>query len=191
MKKLIKKLFRFINQEAKINENIKTFVLREGIEENSREVELLRSYARTGQQAILDYLIKIGVVLSVEETHNIIVTDGRGALCSRLAGDTTYTGTINYGLLGTGTPNVVNGAHQLVGEVYRKTFASHAASGNVAYIDFFFAATDWNGTATEFGNVIDGTATVNTGKLFSYVATGGWVKTSLQSLFVSCQYTIN
>ena len=180
-----------INQEISIAENIHTFVLHERVKEDGRELALLREYIKTKKAAILFYLVRTGAVIKHTEQHNLITTAGRAVLCNLLAGNTTYSGQINYGLLGTGTPNVVNGATQLVTEAYRKTFSSHTSSGNIAYIDFFFAATDWNGTATEFGNVIDGTASANTGQLFSYIATGGWVKTALQSLFISCQYTIN
>ena len=191
MQKLIKKISKFFKQEVQIKENIQRFVLAEWVQEVSNEITLLREFVKTGNQNILNYLKAIGAVLDFSESHNIIVMSGRSVLAARLAGDTTYTGAINYGLLGTGTPNVVNGATQLVGEVYRKTFSSHTFSANIAYVDFFFAATDCNGTYNEFGNVIDGTGSANTGQLFSYVATGSWVKSAIQSLFISCQYTLN
>ncbi len=109
-----------------------------------------------------------------------------------MTGDTTYSGQINYGALGSSSTAVSNADTQLGTEVFRKLYASHTTDGNnVAYVDFFYAATDTSGTYNEFGNVIDGTASANTGRLFSHILTGGWVKSPLQSMFISCQYTIN
>jgi hypothetical protein len=125
------------------------------------------------------------------EQHNIIVTAGFNVLARLLAGDTTYSGEINYGALGTKvSPVPVLGDTTLGTEAYRKLVASQSADTNIAYIDFFYAAGDCNGTYTEFGNFIDGTAAADSGQLFSYIATGGWVKTALESLFVSCEYTL-
>lgn len=125
------------------------------------------------------------------EKHNIIVTVGRAVLAELLSGGATYTGEINYGALGTGVaPAPANSDTQLSNEVFRKLAASQTFSDNIAYIDFFYTASDTDGTYTEFGNFIDGGAGANTGQLFSYIATGNWVKSSSESLFVSCQYTI-
>lgn len=125
------------------------------------------------------------------EKHNIIVTVGRAVLAERLAGGTTYSGEINYGALGTGVaPSPANGDTTLDTEAFRKLAASQTFSDNIAYVDFFYTASDTSGTFTEFGNFIDGLAGVDTGQLFSYIATGGWVKSGSESLFVSCQYTI-
>ena len=124
--------------------------------------------------------------------HNIVVNAGRTVLARLLTGDTTYSGEINYGALGTGaSPSPDNADTKLDNEVFRKIPASVAYDGNIAYIDFFYSASDTNGTYTEFGNFIDGTATADTGQLFSYIATGGWTKSSSESLFVSCKYTIS
>jgi hypothetical protein len=109
-----------------------------------------------------------------------------------MTGDTTYSGEINYGARGTSSTAVANSDTKLGTEVYRKLYASHTTDGNnVVYIDFFYAATDWSGTANEFGNVIDGTSSADTGQLFSHILTGGWTKTDTQSLFISCQYVIS
>jgi hypothetical protein len=125
------------------------------------------------------------------EKHNIVVTRGRSVLAELLSGGTTYTGEINYGALGTAvSPTPTNSSTQLGTEVFRKFVASQTFEDNVCYIDFFFTAGDCNGTYTEWGNFIDGGAGANSGRLFSYIATGGWTKTNAESLFVSCQYEI-
>ena len=78
---------------------------------------------------------------------------------------------------------------------WAKVTASQTFSDNIAYIDFFYTAGDFDtgviGTITEFGNFIDGTSTPDSGQMWSYIATGGWTKTSAESLFVSCQYTFS
>jgi hypothetical protein len=180
------------NAELGIRGNIRKFTLAGWVEEKSEYIDMLRQYVITGNKKILEFLHEQGVLLESWEKHNIIVTNGRNVLARRLANDVTYSGAINYGALGTvASPVPANADTQLGTEVYRKVCSSQTAAGNVAYVDFFYAATDTNGTYTEFGNFIDGTGTANTGRLFSRIATGGWVKSSIQSLFVSCQYTIN
>ncbi len=175
-----------------IKVNINTFVLAEWVKETGKEVMMLREYVKTGKKSILASLKKSGAVIFSKHKHNLITTAGRTVLARRLAGNTTYTGSINYGLLGTQvSPSPSNSSTQLGTEVFRKLASSLAYDNNIAYVDFFYTAGDTNGTYTEFGNVIDGTASVNTGQLFSYIATGGWVKSSAQSLFVSCKYTIS
>lgn len=180
-------------EEIGVRVNIRKFTLAGWVEENSHWIDLLRQAIATGDQMIYKYLREKGVLLGeIWEKHNLVTTAGRNVLARRLAGNTTYTGAINYGALGTQvSPSPVNGSTQLGTEVYRKLNSSATYSSNIAYVDFFYAATDTNGTYTEFGNFIDGTGTANSGQLFSYIATGGWVKSSVQSLFVSCQYTIN
>ena len=169
-----------------IKANIDTFVLAEWVKEAGKEVAMLREYVKTGKKKILSQLKKSGALISSSHKHNLITTAGRSVLARRLAGNTTYTAAINYGLLGTQvSPVPSNSSTQLGTEVFRKLASS------LAYVDFFYTAGDTNGTYTEFGNVIDGTASANTGQLFSYIATGGWVKSSAQSLFVSCKYTIS
>lgn len=121
--------------------------------------------------------------------ENLVATVGRSALAQRLAGTTTYTGTINYGALGSSATAVANGDTQLGTEVFRKVVASSSYTTNVAFIDFFYSKADTNGTYAEFGTVIDGTASANTGQLFTHALTGGWTKSSSESMTVSCQYT--
>lgn len=175
-----------------IRVNIHAFTLAGWVTEASPWLDSIRAFVREKNQNLLDELVRAGVVHAAHAQHNIVVTAGRSVIAQRLAGITNYTGTINYGALGTQNAPVPNNANtQLGNEVYRKVASSLAASGNVAYVDFFYAAGDVNGTFTEFGNFIDGAAGANTGQLFSYIATGGWIKSAQQSLFVSCQYTIN
>ena len=126
-----------------------------------------------------------------EIVKNIVVTVGRSVLAQRLANTTTYTGIINYGVLGSSATAVANSDTQLGTEVFRKVVASSSYTTNVAFIDFLYSKADTNGTYQEFGTVIDGTGSANTGQLFTHALTGGWTKTSSESMTVSTQYTIN
>jgi hypothetical protein len=181
-----------LTHDIAIKANFDFFNLRGDIEENSPVMDTIRAAVRGGHTEILRQLEEDGIIERHHADHNIVVTIGRNVLARLLAGDATYSGQINYGALGSSSTAVSNADTQLGTEVYRKLYASHTTDGNnVAYIDFFYAATDTNGTYQEFGNVIDGTASANTGRLFSHILTGGWVKTNLQSMFISCQYTIS
>lgn len=178
--------------EVAIKANFDFFNLRADITENDGVLDIIRHDLRTGDTRHLATLEKLGIIERHYAAHNLVATVGRNVLARLLVGDTTYSGQINYGALGTSSSAVNNSDTQLGTEVFRKLYASHTTDGNnVAYIDFFYAATDTNGTYNEFGTVIDGTASANTGRLFSHILTGGWVKTNLQSMFISCQYTIS
>lgn len=178
--------------EITIKANFDFFNLRGDITQDDPALNKIREALRTGNTAILAVLEAEGIIQRHQTAHNLIATVGRNVLARLLAGDTTYSGQVNYGALGTSSTSPSNSDTQLGTEVYRKLYASHTTDGNnVAYIDFFYAATDTNGTYNEFGNFIDGTASTNTGRLFSHILTGGWTKTNLQSMFVSCQYTIS
>lgn len=190
----IKKIAITIAAELKLVKavNIKKFSLAAWVREDGPEVAKLREYIRTGKHAIIHELKRAGAVLSIYECHNLITTAGRTEIAKTLANQRATVAQINYGALGTVvSPNPTNASTQLGTEAFRKVPASQSIAANIAYVDFFFAAADCNGTYTEFGNFIDGAAGANTGSLFSYFSTGGWVKSNAQSLFVSCQYTIN
>jgi hypothetical protein len=123
--------------------------------------------------------------------HNLIATVGRQALAKRLGNDTTYTGIINYGALGSSSTAAANADTQLGTEVFRKTTASTSNTTNQAFIDFFYSKADTNGTYQEFGTFIDGTGSANSGQLFSHFITGGWTKTSSESMTVAVIYTLS
>jgi len=135
------------------------------------------------------------ILLKFKTEHNLVATTGLNVLSRLLAGDDTYTGEINYGAVGIGaSPTIALGNTELTSEQFRTTPSSQSASGAVSYIDFVYSASDFDtdsiGDITEFGNFIDGTPSVDTGQLFSDIATGGWDKNSTTSLFVSCEYTL-
>lgn len=156
------------------------FNLPEGTKESDPIIQDLRKQVRSG-------------VITSPHQHirNILPTSGRSVLARLLTGDTTYTGEINYGALGNGaTPVFTNASTKLKAEQFRKQAASQSRDGNIVYVDWFIASADVaNGTYTEWGAFIDGTATVNSGQAWSLLATGGWVKSG--SMFIAGRYTIN
>ncbi len=133
--------------------------------------------------------VKTGKIKKRSHMTNMIVTVGRKTIAMRLANVLTYTGVINYGALGTGTTPPANTDTQLETEVFRKTTASATYENNVAYISFFFGAAEVSGTFREFGNFIDGTASANTGQLFTRISVN-WVKTNTETLTVDCCYSV-
>jgi len=121
--------------------------------------------------------------------RNIVVTEGRAVFAARLASDTTYSGSINYGALGTSTTAPANADTQLGTETFRKAISSYNSVDNIAYLSFFYTATEVTGTFKEFGNFIDGSAAANSGQLFTHVAID-ITKTSSQTLTIDCEYEI-
>ena len=189
---MTKKIIQETSQtEIKPFVNIRQFTLAAGVNENGPEIDAIRRYVKTKDESVISKYIKSGKIVAMDEKHNIIVDAGLEELAKSMSGERATTPDINYGLLGTGTPDVAANRTQLVTESFRKVAASRSHDKNIIYIDLFFDAADCSGTYTEFGNVIDGTASANTGTLFSYIATGGWVKTASQSLFISCEYHLN
>jgi len=123
--------------------------------------------------------------------ENQIVLVGREVFTRRLTNDTTYTGIINYGALGTGSAAITDADTVLDTEVKRKGVAVYSRTTDTATLRFFYSKADTNGTYEEFGTFIDGTSTVDTGQMFNRVLTGGWVKSASESLTVTVQFDLN
>jgi hypothetical protein len=124
-------------------------------------------------------------------TTNQVVLAGRAVFRRILMGDTTYTGAINYGLLGTSSTAVADSDTQLGTEAKRKLFSYRTGSDADLTIRFYYSKADTNGTYQEFGTVIDGTATTNTGQLYNRALTGGWTKSSAEGMTVSLTIHLN
>lgn len=123
--------------------------------------------------------------------RNQVVSVGRQCFTARLINELTYTGVINYGALGTSSTAVSDAQTTLVAEVKRKGVATRTRVANTATIRFFYSKSDTSGTYEEFSTFIDGTATVDTGQMFNRVLTGGWTKSSSESLTVTAQFDLN
>jgi len=122
---------------------------------------------------------------------NIVTIGARSMIAGRIAGDdTTYSGTINYLALGDDNTAVSENDTALGNEVYRKTKNIYSHTNNVVNLDWYFTKANTNGTYEEIGTFVDGTASADSGLLFSRILTGGWPKTSNEGMAVSVQYTI-
>lgn len=102
---------------------------------------------------------------------NLVVNDGLEAIADVLAGQGTYTGIINYGAVGTGTTAATATETDLVAEVARTTVAttdvSSIATGQIVLSFFFTQASFTNANIKEWGLFIDGTASADSGQMFS------------------------
>lgn len=166
------------------------FNLASWVKKTGQEVIKLREYIKTGNPAILNDLMACGAVMEVKTATNLIPTVGRNVFARRLAGDTTYTGEVDYGAVGDGVTAFTNASTQLNNEIFRLQASSQAFDDNIAYIDWFIASGDTpDDTFEEFGAFIDGSGAADSGQAWSLLITGGWVKSG--SIFISAKYTIN
>lgn len=126
--------------------------------------------------------------------YNLIPTVGKTAFASQISGvNTTDIGDNLYIALGSNTTAPAITDTQLGTETVRKIKQSSTFSGAVGYVTTFFAVWEATGTHREFGlfgnwNATTASATVNTGILYSHVATNITVS-SLQTL--SCEFQIS
>ena len=192
---MIKKKKQDIKLEANFTFANIAGTLEKGSVEFKRVMDWLHETNLETKLELADSLIKDKILLKYKTDHNLVATTGLNVLSRLLAGDDTHTGGINYGAVGIGaSPTIALGNTELTSEQFRTTPSSQSASGAVSYIDFVYSASDFDtdsiGDITEFGNFIDGTPSVDTGQLFSDIATGGWSKNATTSLFVSCEYTL-
>lgn len=123
--------------------------------------------------------------------HNLVPTVGKNVFARILAGNTTYTGIVNYAGLGDDATTPTDGDTVLGNETYRKTVDSATYVNNVAYLSIFIPAATATGTHSEAGLFIDGTGSVDTGQIFSHVLLSPpVVKSALSSLTLDCTITI-
>lgn len=120
---------------------------------------------------------------------NLIPTVGRGVFAQRLCGTLTYTGTVNYVALGTGSTAPANGDTQLTTETYRRLIFSATPVNNIAYITGVFTAAEVSGTFAEVGLFIDGTASPNSGQIYSH-ALAAITKSAIQTLTIDWVVTL-
>lgn len=140
------------------------------------------------QSVMKDY--QLGVLVNADIKQNVVCNAGLEAITKLLTGDTTYTGEVNKMALGTGTTGSASATDTaLETETYRNDTASGTDDSNIAYLTAYFTEGEVNGTFTEFGNFIDGTATADSGQLWTHLKGLNWVKDSLTVLVVSCKYT--
>lgn len=98
---------------------------------------------------------------------------------------------INKALFGDGSGTTSENDTQLFNEIFRNDEVSRSVIGKQLLLTAFIDTTEFSGDITEFGNCIAGTATANTGALWSHIAGFLWTKDNASTLTVSQLYTIN
>lgn len=129
-------------------------------------------------------------MVSQQVVHNLVPTVGRTMLAARVAGTTTYTGVVNKVALGSGSTTPANSDTQLTTETYRNTILSATYASNIAYLTGFFTAAETSGTYAEVGLFVDGTASADTGQLFSH-ALASITKSAIQTLTIDWVVTFS
>lgn len=147
---------------------------------------------RGDKMAAMGWMRRINQKYGCEKitVENLVPIVGRAVLTARLAGTLTYTGTVNKAALGTGSATPANSDTQLTTESYRNNIASATYADNIAYLTAFYTAAECNGTYAEVGLFIDGTASANTGQMFSH-ALISVTKSAIQTLTIDWVVTLS
>ncbi len=153
-------------------------------------IDKIREMVKNKRYDALDAMKAAGQIGNSYAISNLVSYVGIQEVMRYLADQDVNTGGINYGALGDGTPVPSTASTGLDNEVYRKIKASAAYADNFVYIDFVYLKTDVDGTFTEFGSFVNSTAVADDPFLWSFIDTGGWVKSALETLFVACEYSI-
>lgn len=164
---------------------------------NSEEADKLQQELGAMEGVSMDvfdaHVKKLGELCGVRQIsfENQIVLSGRSVFAMILNDETTYTGAVNYGAVGTGSTAISDADTTLDTEAKRKAVATRSRTNDSVTLRFFFTKADVSGTLNEFGTFIDGTSTADTGQLFNRALTGGWVKSSSEALTVTVQFDLN
>ncbi|TXH07867.1 MAG: hypothetical protein E6R04_11870 [Spirochaetes bacterium] len=102
----------------------------------------------------------------------------------------SFTGTINYGAVGTNNASPTITDTQLGTELARVVVDDVSVINNIASINFYFDPSTGNGNLKEFGAFVDGSASLNSGVLFDRVNID-IAKTSLNSLIIQLDVTVS
>lgn len=151
----------------------------------------------SGKNAEAEIVLRDGWLGVACRQHNLIVSSsgyGKNIIARRLASDNTYTGNVTHGEIGTGTNAPALTDIGLQTGTVRVAFQTTTISNNIATIRFFLSdATLPNGTYTEFGTFIDGTATLGTGQLFNRAlfSGAGYAKATGEDTTIDVEFDIN
>lgn len=171
--------------KAKMITNIRAYTV-----SDESMIGQIRDMVKNKRYEALDAMKAEGVINNSYAVSNLISYVGIQEVMKYLADQDVNTGGINYGALGDGaTPTPTTSSTTLQNEVYRKIKASAAYADNFIYVDFVYLKADVDGTFTEFGSFVNSTATPDDQYLWSFIATGGWTKSALETLFVACEYS--
>lgn len=160
-------------------------------------VKLLDSFSASGRFRILKTRAGTGqMLMATDWSKNLVVTGnntGRNLIAQRLGGTNTYSLNITHADIGTGTNTPVNTDTQLQTPAIRAALTFVSVVNNVVTLQFFFSdALLPNGTYTEAGSFVDGSATISTGQLFNRVLFGTpYVKATAEDTTLEIELNIN
>lgn len=142
-----------------------------------------------------EFILKNGFIGVAVDCHNLVVSSsghGRNIIARRLGGDTTYTGIISHGEIGTGSTPPTNTDTDLTTPSIRVAPTQAVIVNNVVTIRFFFSdAALPNNTYNEFGTFIDGNASLGTGQMFNHsLFDSAYVKASSEDTTVDVEFTL-
>lgn len=156
-----------------------TLLVEDGIVASGRFIACLRD-AVTGE------------VKDTRYSDNLVCDRGKNIVAARLNNETTYTGIINYLGVGTGTTTPLSTDTQLQTELARTTVSSSSRSNSQTTLGFFFNSSTANGTITEVGAFIDGSASANSGQIWNHALFSPSItKTSAETLTITLVTTIS
>lgn len=155
--------------------------------------EYLRVTPNLAKREYDEWIAELRRTCTIRElvVHNQVILAARAEMVKRLIGTQAYTGTVNYGAIGTGSTAVADSDTVLDTEAARVMIATKTQTDDEVSLDFYFNKASANGTFEEFGLFIDGTASADTGLMFNRALTGGWVKSSLEAMTVSIQINLS
>ena len=109
-----------------------------------------------------------GNIVQVKEVDNLVVNVAKNGFAKLIAGESGFTGEINYLAVGTGANSPAATDTKLQTELARTTIVGGTLTrlNNVVSMEFYFSPTEANGNIKEVGAYIDGTAAADSGTLF-------------------------
>lgn len=137
------------------------------------EIKLKDKYGIKGKFRVIKTNSLTGEVISVSEYYNNLVVNGSDTglniILDRLNSVNAYSLNITHLDIGTNATTPANSdTTALTGAVARTNKATGVVSGNLLTTRFFFTSAELaNGTYNDVRVVIDGTASLGTGQLFS------------------------
>lgn len=123
---------------------------------------------------------------------NLTTTAGREWLCKVICNTSTQTNDyVTHFAIGTDTTPAAEGDTTLGSESFRKSVSSAAESSNTANISTFIGASEANFAWEEWGHFVDGTATTDSGVLFSHYIDSTINKSSPDTVTVDSVFTLS
>ena len=140
-----------------------------------------------------EFIEKCGHMLTKIITRkNLTTTAGREWLAQVMCNTQSTTNNyLNYFAIGDDATAATAGDTALGNEIFRKEVSSSADDSNTANISTFIAANEANDDWEEWGHFVDGTASTDSGTLFSHYIDSTISKSSPDTVTVDSVYTLS